>query len=104
MQGLLSLVQKAVENVSQLDPPLEEQEFIKGLVESGREPLRQLSSVIATCLGDPTTSTAERGAHADISTIAWFKSRKSLGKIRDRFVQAHRNLSTALIALSLIQR
>ncbi|CZR68457.1 uncharacterized protein PAC_18356 [Phialocephala subalpina] len=104
LQALLCLVQKATGNSSLSTLPSNDQDFIKRLIESAREPLNQLNDLITACSRSTDADAAKRGAFLNVSFATWLKSRNSIEKIRQRFLRAHRNISTALAALNNIHR
>ncbi|KAI1357895.1 ankyrin repeat-containing domain protein [Xylaria arbuscula] len=79
---LLCLVQTAARNVSASDLTPEVHLNLKRLLDSAKEPLQELDG---------------------ISFTAWIRSRRSVGALRKRLVTAHRNITTALVALSNIR-
>ena len=82
----------------------EDREFIKRLVESAKEPLNLLDCLITACSRNTDQNAVEREARLSVSFTTWLRSRKSIEKIKNRFLRAHRNVNTALVALGNIQQ
>ncbi|KAI1111812.1 ankyrin repeat-containing domain protein [Nemania sp. NC0429] len=103
LQALLYLVQKAIGDGSQSGIPLEDQVIFEKILESARKPLKGLNVVIAACVRDADPGTVGNGPRLNISFLVWFKSRKSVGKLKKQLIAAHSNISTALTVLSNIR-
>jgi hypothetical protein len=82
----------------------QDRELFKRLIESGKEPLDQLNELITLCSRDVDTNSDNIGTRSSVSFTAWLKARNSVGKIREKFQRAHRNIGTALAALNNIHR
>lgn len=101
----MRLVQKATGNTSESTLSSEDQELIRGLIETAREPLIQIDNLVTACTrNDPDAGAADRQAHLSISFTTWLKSQNSVGKLRKRILRAHRNIGTALTALISINQ
>jgi len=83
-------------------------DFIERLVKSAQEPLEKLDALIDACCSRNETSNGDGDKSSSRLIVSSFgtllKSKKSIGKIQERFLRAHRNINTALAALNNIHR
>ena len=104
LQALLTLIQKATQDVSLSSLDHEDQKHIRRLIDSARGPLSQLDGLITDCLRNTKQGSSSNGRRSHVSYTNWLKLRKRVGKIRNNFLNAHHKINTALMALSNLQQ